>query len=151
MLFSFGLACSWGGAKKETIIEWANNKAFYVSLIILVIGCTAIWVSPKSMPINTLILGFSILFLLGVLQIRYGIKWSYIEFVSRNSFCIYIVHWPILMIIRFVFYQKLDMASIPTTAIMFLGGIALASFMAWMLRRCKTPFMRKINKFVFGM
>ena len=140
-----------GGAKKETIIDWANNKAFFVSLIILVVGCTVIWTFNKSMLINLLILGFSILLLLGVLQIRYGIKWSFIDFVSQNSFCIYIVHWPILMVIRFVFYQKLEVAPIPSTAIMFFGGIALASIVAWTLRRCKTPFMKKINKFVFGM
>lgn len=140
-----------GGVKKDTIVEQGKNDAFFISLIVLVVGFTSIWIFDHKMMINTLALGFSILFLLGVLQIRYSIKWSFMEFVSRNSFCIYIVHWPVLMVIRMVVYQKIHVAPIPSMLCMLILGIGISAGIAWILRQFKSPFMNGIKKVVFGM
>jgi fucose 4-O-acetylase-like acetyltransferase len=88
------------------LTEWAKDKSVAMSLMFICIAGTMVWVFTHdgpiicSMLINRCILGFTIIILLGVLQIRYGFYSTLIEFVSVNSFAIYIMHWPILMVIN---------------------------------------------------
>lgn len=140
-----------GGVKQVDLICFGKSNCTFWGLLLLVAILTGVWIYDNTMLINTQMLGFSVLFLLGALQMKYGIKWSFIEFVSRNAFCIYIIHWPILMVIRLIVYQKLHVAPIPSMICMLLGGIAIAAGIAWILRHFKSPFMKTINKIVFGM
>ena len=55
------------------------------------------------------------------------------------------------MVIRLIIYQKLHVAPIPTMLIMFFGGLAIASGIAWVFRQFKSPFIKGLNKVVLGM
>jgi fucose 4-O-acetylase-like acetyltransferase len=141
-----------GSVNQDSIEKWAHNNRIYYSIVSLVCICTCIWIFNHDMLINTLILGIGIILLLGTLQIRYNIRFNFMEFISRNSFCIYILHWPILMIIRLIVYQHFHCAPILAMSLMFFGGIIIASSMAWVLRRFDAnPVLKRINKIVFGL
>lgn len=140
-----------GSVKQEDLICFGKSNYTFWSLILLVAILTGVWIYDHTMLINTQMLGFGVLFLLGVLQMKFDIKWSFIEFVSRNAFCIYIIHWPILMVIRLIVYQKLHVPPIPSMLCLLIGGIAIATCIAWFLNQFKSPFMKTINKVVFGM
>lgn len=140
-----------GSVKFDAIKEWGSNKALLYTLLVIIVGGTVIWCFRKDMLINTLVVGLAVLVFLGMIQIISGIKCGFIEFVSSNSFAIYIMHWPILMVIRLIIYQKLHVAPIPTMLIMFFGGFAIASGIAWVFRQFKSPLMKEFNKVVLGM
>lgn len=140
-----------GSIKQEDLIGYGKNNYTFLGLLLLLAILTSIWIYDSTMLINTQMLGFNVLFLLGSLQMKFGIKWDFIEFVSHNAFCIYIIHWPILMIIRLIVYQKLHVAPIPSMMCMLFGGITIAACIAWGLRKFKSPFMKTINKIVFGL
>lgn len=140
-----------GSASADSIQKWGKDSILLYSLLFIVIGGSILWVFKKDMLINTLTVGLAVIVLLGLLQIRFGIRNNYIEFVSHNSFAIYIMHWPILMVIRLIVYQKLHWAPVPTMIIMFVGGLAIASGIAWLFRQFKSPFMKGFNKLVLGM
>ena len=140
-----------GSVNYDAIKDWGSNKALLYTLLFIIVGGTVIWCLRRDMLINMLVVGLAVLVFLAMIQIMTGIKGNFIEFVSRNSFAIYIMHWPILMVIRLIVYQKLHWAPIPTMIIMFVGGLAIASGIAWIFRQFKSPFMKGFNKLVLGM
>lgn len=140
-----------GGVRKENLVSYGKSNYTLWSLILLVAVLTCVWIYDSTMLINTQMLGFGVLFLLGALQMKFDIKWLFIEFVSRNAFCIYIIHWPILMVIRLIIYQKMHVAPIPSMLCMLVLGIGISAGIAWILRQFKSPFMNGVKKVVFGM
>lgn len=144
-----------GSAEIDKLKEIAISRSVMIWTAAIVIGCTVIWSFTRdgfnsNMPVNTLLLGFAVIFMIGMLQMKFNIKGKFIDFVSQNSFAIYIMHWPILMVIRLVVYQKLHWAPVPAMITMFLGGLLIASAIAWLFRQFKSPLMRSFNKVVLG-
>lgn len=134
----------------------AVNKSVLLWTTAIIIVGTVVWAFNHEgfssiYPANMLLVGMAVILILGMIQIKYDIRGGFIEFVSRNSFAIYIMHWPILMVIRLVVYQKMHLAPIPTQMIMFVGGFAIACSLAWVFRQFKSPFMKGFNKVVLGM
>lgn len=145
-----------GSIEVDKLIILAKDKTVVFSLLFIAFAGTIIWAFNhdgmiSSMLINTCSLGFSVILLLGVLQINFNINNRFIEFVSVNSFAIYIMHWPILMIIRAVVYHTLHWPPVACMLAMLVGGMAIATGIAYLLRKIDWPFMKGIRKYVFGM
>lgn len=140
----------------ERLYEWAKDKAVTCSLLFIAAVGTIVWafnheVVSSTFLINTCALGFSVILLFGVLQIRYSINNSFIDFVSVNSFAIYIMHWPILMVIRAVVYYTLHWPPVACMLVMFFGGTMTAVGIAYLLRKMDWPLMKSVRKYIFGM
>lgn len=88
---------------------------------------------------------------ISMVQICYSTRRSLIEFISRNAFAIFIVHWPVMLVIRLVFYQILRWAPLLTIVLIFTGGLTISMLIAWQVSKCKTPFMKGFAKVVLGM
>lgn len=128
-----------------------KEKSVGISVIILTVSTTIIWIFNEEMLINTLILGISILALFMIVQIKFGISGGLIEFVSQNSFPIYIMHWPVIMILRLFFYQKIGIPSVLAMIINFILGLAIPCMITYILRKVNAAWFRKICSVVFGM
>ena len=133
------------------ISNYLKDKYVIDSVITLILGTTIAWIFFPDMNINTLILGFSALFLFMIFQISSGIGGGMIEFISRNSFPIYIMHWPVIMVLRLVFYQKMGFSPVLSMIINLVLGLIIPSVIAFVLRKIKTPWIQKICTVVFGM
>lgn len=136
--------------------EYSKDKSLFSAFLFLCVFGTIVWAfthtgRDSTMLVNTCVLGFSIILLLGLLQIKYNINNSFIEFVSVNSFAIYIMHWPILMVIRAVVSYKLHLSPVVCMLSMFIGGLAISCGIAYLLRKMNWPIMKGIRKYVFGM
>lgn len=136
----------------------STNRQLMQWTLGIILGCTIIWSISNdgiksSQPANMLLLGIAIILFLGMLQMKFNICHPFIEFVSRNSFAIYIMHWPILMVVRFVVYQKMHIDPIITMCLMFFGGIVIASFFLGLLTNFskKSSIIKSVSKVVFGM
>lgn len=140
-----------GSFKPEDVVNWLKNKWLSGSVIVLVIGTTVVWAINKDMNINTLVLGVSVLFFFMIVQTISGIQGGVIEFVSKNSFPIYIMHWPVIMVLRLVFYQKLRLPPAPSMLINLILGFVVPCGITYILRKLKAPWIQKICTVVFGM
>ena len=145
-----------GTIDHKKLIDWAEDKTIFFSLMFICIGGTIVWAFThdgvsSSMLINTCALGFSVILLLGIFQIKFCITSRFVDFVSVNSFTIYIVHWPILMVIRAVVHYTLHWPPIVCMATMFFGGFTIATGIAYLLRKMDWPIMKGVRKYVFGM
>ena len=140
------------GKATPSDIEWyLTGRRTLSSLILLTLGTSAIWMFKPDMAVNTLVLGFSVIMLVIALQGKLHIEGDLIEFVAINSFSIYIMHWPVIMLSRLVFYQKMELA--PVTAMVLNGilGFAIPSLISLLLRKLNSPRLKKIRGIVFGM
>ena len=145
-----------GTVDLSTLKEWAKDKSVILAMIFICVAGTIVWAFNHDgvdslMPINTCVLGFSIILLLGVIQIYYNINSSFIDFVSVNSFAIYIMHWPIIMAIRAAVNYRMHLPPVICMLSMFIGGLAIACGIAYLLRKMNGTIMKGIRKYVFGM
>lgn len=140
-----------GGVGPQKIQEWLKDRGLFVALVLILVGSTIVWAYNPDMKINTLLVGMTSLVLFAALQINMNINFRYMDFVSRNAFPIYILHWPVMMVIRLIVYTKLKMAPSLTMIIMLVGGVVIPSFMTWILTKFKSKFMKIVCRLVFGM
>lgn len=144
-----------GTVDLDKIIEWAKDKSIILTMLFICITGTIVWAlnhegTSSSILINTCFLGFSVILLLGMVQVKFNFENPFVEFVSVNSFAIYIMHWPILMVIRAVVHHTLHWPPVACMLTMFFGGIVIASLIAYLLRKMNWPFMKALKKYVFG-
>lgn len=147
----FWLGLVLGSFELDKISLWLNNKSFFVATAFNVVGMSVIWFLYKNMAINTLMLGINILIFLCLLQQIKDIRNRFIDFVSKNSFAIYILHWPIMGIVRFFVKNKLHMEPHICMILMLIGGIILPSLIILCVRKTKLPFIKYVNKYMLGM
>lgn len=145
-----------GTVDLNKLTEWAKDRSVILTLFFILVFGTIVWAFNHMgingpMHVNTCILGFSVILMLGVIQIKYEINNSFVEFVSANSFAIYIMHWPILMVIRAVVHHTLHWPPVICMLTMLIGGLAVACAIAYLLRKMDWPLMRGVRKYVFGM
>lgn len=138
------------------LTEWVKDKSVTLAMFFICVAGTVVWAlnhEGVNSPIlvNTCILGFSVILSFGIIQIKYDINNPFIEFVSVNSFAIYIMHWPILMAIRAVVNFKLYLPPVVCMFTMLIGGFVIACGMAFILRKMNWPIMKGVRKYVFGM
>lgn len=147
----FWIGLMFGSFKVDDVQKYGKDSLLFIAVPLLAIIGTVVWVYNPWMNINTMILAVAMIITIGMIQIRYSISGSLIDFISRNAFAIFIVHWPVMLVIRLVLYQKLHLASLPTIAMMFIGGLTISMLIAWLAGRCKTPFMKSFTRVVLGM
>ena len=140
-----------GSFKPDDIVSSLKNNLLTSSIIVLTIGTTVVWAIKPDMNINTLILGISALFFFMAFQVLSGIRGGLIEFVSWNSFPIYIMHWPVIMVLRLVFYQKLELSPVLSMFINLVLGFTIPCGIVFILRKIKTPWIQKVCSVLFGM
>ena len=147
----FWIGLMLGSFKVEDVQKWGKDTLLFIAVLLLAIIGTVVWVYNPWMNINTMILAVAMIIAIEMTQIRYSISSSIVDFISRNAFAIFIVHWPVMLVIRLVLYQKLHLASLPTIAMMFIGGLTISMLIAWLAGKCKTPFMKGFARVVLGM
>lgn len=140
-----------GSYQAEDMLKWGKDSLLFITVLLLAIIGTIVWVFDPLMNINTMILAVAMIIAVDMVQIRYSISGSLIEFISRNAFAIFILHWPVMLVIRLVFYQILHWAPLPTIVLMFTGGLTIFILIAWLVRKSNKPFMKGFAKVVLGM
>lgn len=134
----------------EKIISWLKDKYVGISIVFVTCFTTIIWVLFNDMLLNTLVLGFSALALFVFIQVRFDIGGKFIRFISDNSFAIYILHWPAMMVARYIFYTKLNFNAYVSMLIMLAFGFVLPMAIVMVVRSIKIPAFLKIRKYIFG-
>lgn len=145
-----------GTADLNKLIDWVVDKTLFIALMFILIGGTVVWAfshnGVHSMYLfNTCVLGFAVILLIGITQIKFSINNRFVDFVSVNSFAIYIMHWPILMIIRAIVHHTLHLPPVICMLTMFFLGGAISTCIAYLLRKMNLPYINVIRKYVFGM
>ena len=149
--FYFWIGLLLGTVKIESLIKYGKDKFLFIACALLVIGLSVVWAFFPNMLINTMLLGLSILIFLCLIQIQLGFSFRYMNFVSKNCFPIYILHWPIMMLIRLLIYTKLSWNPILVSAILLACGLAIPSLIVWVLRMNRIKWLNSVFHIVLGM
>ncbi len=139
-----------GDIGPEKIISWFKDKYVGISIVLITCFSTVVWEFLNDMIINTLVLGFSALALFVLIQVRFDIKGKFIEFISDNSFAIYILHWPVMVAVRYIFYTRLNFNVYVSMLIMLVLGFVVPIAIVLVARQIKVPVLLKIRKYIFG-
>lgn len=135
----------------EKIYCLGKEKHLFLALLFITVAGTIIWMLRREFLINILVFGLAIIVLFGVIQIRFSIRGKIIDFISHYSFAIYILHWPVMMVIRLVFYQLLHFNSVLVVFLMFFGGLLIPLALIWICRQFNEPLLKRLCKVVLGM
>lgn len=147
----FWLGLILGAYDTEKLKNWCKDNLCFYSVLLLTVVSTVFWIYNPNMLPNNILLCSLVLCLFVAIQIKFNIRFRYMEFVSHNSFAMYILHWPVMMVVRFVFYTKLKFDPVLTMVLMFASGMAITTLIVFILRKFKSRFMKKLCSVIFGM
>lgn len=139
-LLFFVLGLYLGNISVENLEAKATKKNFIFYLVIFVCAF-ALWLFTRNIYTITLLCTV-ILILLLKLPIVFNIKNEIINKVAKYSYTIYIFHWPVMLFIRILLYQILNINYLIVSLFMGLCGylVPLAIIKLYNL------FKRKFNK-----
>lgn len=74
----------------------------------------------------------------------------FLTWLSKHSFGIYIMHWPIMLITRIVFYQLLHLGGTISSILMVLAGCAVPVLVLRLLDRLPNNIFKKTANLLIG-
>ncbi len=140
-----------GEINPEKLANWCKDKKLLFAFFVLTFAGTVAFVIHGSDKMNSFIMGFSVPFFLALTQINFNISGKFIDFVSVHSFPVYIMHWPIMFVIRFIVRDLLHFHPVLCMILMFAGGLVISCLIVLIVRKINLPFFKTIFKFVLGM
>ena len=127
-----------------------RSKMYFALFVLSAVVTTVVWKYNGNIKINDFILCSSVLLVLFYFPIAYNIFNSFIESVARNSFGIYILHWPCMVVVRFVVNQILHLDAMPAFFILLICGWVLPVLVIEAIRRINRLKSIKALKYVMG-
>lgn len=70
--------------------------------------------------------------------------------IGADSFAIYIMHWPVMLVVRVAVYQILGMPVAVTAALMSVLGWVIPVFVIWLVRKIPAKWIQKSAKYLLG-
>ena len=133
----------------EKIKETITKNKFLVLVIINVI-LSIIWGIYKEVQIIQLLIGVNTLFILFSMPIVFNnIANKFILKQANYSFAIYIMHWPVILVARIIFYQVLNLNSILSFIIMLISGYLVPNIIIYLANKIKNKYKIKNSKIIY--
>ena len=132
----------------EKIRTNITKKRIYL-LVILDIIISLIWGLNKEIQLIQLLIGINTLFILFTIPIVFHITNSFIMKQANYSFAIYIMHWPVILITRIVFYQILKLNSLMCFIIMLIAGYLVPNLIIYIANKIKNKYNIKKSKIIY--
>lgn len=127
---------------KDRMFQITSGAVFAISLLF--------WILFNGMLVNTLLLGFMSLIMFAIIQVKTGVAGGVVDYVSRNSFAIYIMHWPAIMVARFVFYTRMNLNPWISFFIMLIVGMVVPCILIKIVKKIDIPVINKALKYALG-
>ncbi len=127
-----------------------RSRKLFALFTVTAVASTALWKLGGGMKINDFIVCSSVLLLLFYLPMAFNVTNNFIEYAAKNSFGIYILHWPCIVIMRFIVYQTLHLGAMPAFFILLVSGWALPVLMIETIRRIRFLKNIKALKYIMG-
>ena len=145
----------WGGfllgsIELDKVLCFHENRGLFYTFSLNILVLSVVWYMKRDMLVNTLMLGISIIAFLILLQQKLNIKSTLIDFVSINSFGIYILHWPAMMAVRFLVKNKLHLEPHLCMLAMLIGGILIPILIVLIIRKIKNKYINILKKYLLG-
>lgn len=70
--------------------------------------------------------------------------------IGADSFAVYIMHWPVMLVVRIVAYQILKMPVAVTAVLMSVLGWVVPVFVIWLVRKIPVKWIQKSAKYLLG-
>ena len=136
MLF-FVLGCMLGQIPKESFLSAMKKFKF----IFLLLGVTQLF---HFVPCTMILMSF--------LSLGCEIKCMppFWERLAGNSFGIYILHWPVMICVRMIMHQILDLGVAPTAAVMSIMGWVVPVVIVEAIRMLPLGKLKKPLKYLLG-
>lgn len=132
----------------EKIRTNITKRKFYL-LIILDVILSAIWGFYKEIQLIQLLIGINTLFILFSMPIVFNITNSFIMKQANYSFAIYILHWPVILITRIIFYQVLKLNSLMCFIIMLAFGYLIPNLIIYIANKIRNKYNIKKSKIIY--
>ncbi len=118
LFFALGMLLATIGGDK---IKNACTKRNFIYAVIIYFIAFIAWCFKHSNLTNMILCTLDILMLF-LLPIMYDISSKKLDQLGNYSFSIYIMHWPVMLVIRILFYQILNWNPILVSFLMIIGG-----------------------------
>lgn len=135
---------------KEKLESICTKRNFIFAFIVYVITFI-LWIVFNNNITNMLLCTTDIIMLL-IIPIVFKISNKVFDELGSYSFSIYIMHWPVMLVLRIIFYQLLNINPILVSIIMIIGGyfIPLLIIKVWKKIKETKNIKSKILYYLIG-
>lgn len=147
-LLFFWLGCNLGMLPYERLSKMVKDRCALLGVLSVVTSAAALLVDDITW-FNFIPCTCILLFLLSIGMNLEG-KLGGIFALARNSFGIYIMHWPVMLCCRVLLYQILGLNRVLTIIIMVILGYLVPNVVVWMLRKIKLGKLNIVLKYLVG-
>lgn len=128
-----------------------NNltKSKFMLLVIIDIILTIICGKYKENQIIQLLIAENTIFILFCMPIIFNITNKFIMKQANYSFAIYIMHWPVILVTRIIFYQILNLNSLLAFIIMLISGYLVPNIIIYWVNKIKNKYQINSSKIIY--
>ena len=112
----------------------------FVILLLFDIILSILWGYHKDTKIVQLLVGILTIFILFSFPIVFNIKSKIIKRQANYSFAIYIMHWPVILLVRILVYQILKVDSFVAFCLMLLAGYLVPNLIIFIANKIKKKY-----------
>ena len=121
----------------------------FALLLLLDIILSVLWGYHKDIQIIQLLVGIITIFILFSFPIIFNVKSKLIERQAKYSFAIYIMHWPVILMVRILMYQILNINSLISFFLMLLGGYLVPNLIIYIANKIKKKYNIGKSKVIY--
>ena len=147
-LLFFWMGCSLGVLPYERLSKIVKDQLLLLGVLSTAASTIALLLDDIAW-FNFIPCACILLFLLSIGMNLEG-RLDGISAMARNSFGIYIMHWPVMLCCRVLLYQILGLNRVITIIIMILLGFLVPNAVVWILRRIKLGKLSIALKYLVG-
>lgn len=130
-------------------IKEKMNKGKILLLFFIDLILTAVWGANKDIMIIQLLIGIITISILFILPIVFDINKKFIMKQANYSFAIYIMHWPVILTCRIIFYQVLKVNTLIAFILMLISGYAVPNIIIYIANKMKKRYNIKNTKIIY--
>lgn len=146
----FWIGMMFGQIPTEKIAKNRESTTIFALVLFLTIVFTYIRLDVSDLRAITIVTCLLTIICLFLLPIMFRIEFDWIDQVGRYSFGIYILHWPVMITVRILFYQVLNFNSNLVVFLMAALGYAVPYFIMRVVTSGNFNKFHKVRKHILG-
>lgn len=104
----FWIGIMLGTVSPEKLKSIVRKSGIAISIFLATIILTIVSISVTEIPILTMVTCLFTIIALLILPLKFNLASEFIDRIAKRSFGIYILHWPVMITVRILFYQVMN-------------------------------------------
>jgi fucose 4-O-acetylase-like acetyltransferase len=139
-----------GQVPKENLKTFVKKRHIHLCIFLSTLLITVVRLCFSDLSVISMITCLLTILTLFIIPIVYSLESDIVNNISQRSFGIYIMHWPVMLLIRIMFYQIMNIDSRLVIFLMVVSGIVVPNIIIRIFNKTNLGKLEKPISYLFG-